>query len=85
MFFTKRKYIIRSKPYIISRRRYIIICLPIKTVPRQMSGPISVWNPLWNFASLKGSISVYKETGDDFFKNRLRLRIIYNYYYILNF
>lgn len=47
------------------------ICLPIKTVLYQMFGPILVWNPLWNFALLKGSISVYKEIADCLFRRLL--------------
>ena len=60
-----------AKPYIISCRRHIIICLPIKTVLYQMFGSILLWNPLWNFALLKGSISVYKEIAGRFFRRRL--------------
>mgnify|MGYP007047869884 CR=1 FL=1 len=86
MFFTKRKYIIRPKSYIISSQRHIIYLLSDKngSLPDVWIN-LSMKNPLWNLALLKELISVYKETGDDFFKNRLRLRIIHNYYYILNF
>ena len=59
--FPEWKYIIRPRLYIISRRRYIILCLPAKAVLYQALGPVLACSLLWNFPLRKGLILIYKK------------------------